>query len=476
MNKILSILIPVYNEKEFVATLLQRVLDVELISGLKKELVIVDDNSTDGSDKLIEQFIQSKKELDIDFVYFRQPSNQGKGAAIREAIRIAKGDILIIQDADLEYNPGEYNKVISPILDGEADVVYGSRFLVSERRRILFFKHTLGNKFLTFLSNCFTDLNLSDMETGYKSFRASVVKTIPIRSNRFGFEPEITAKVAKRGFRIYEVPISYHGRTYQEGKKIGWKDGLQTLYIIIKYYFIDDIFEKSTGEHILYSMSHARKFSYWTFMQISPFVGERVLEVGSGLGTLTYQLIPREKFICTDINDSHLNLLHNQFNNRDYISINKLDITNKDHFKTLEEENLDTVICLNVLEHISDPIQALKNLRSLLKTDGRLILIVPNHPFLYCSLDKAVSHEKRYSVELLRDELEQAGFIIEKKWSFNKISCISWYINGKIFRRKYLSKIQLKIFNMSVWLFKIIDPFLPWGGLSLVVIAKKKII
>ncbi len=474
MNKILSILIPVYNEKEFVATLLQRVVEVELISGLKKELVIVDDYSTDGSDKLIEQFIKSRQELDIDFVYYRQPSNQGKGAAIREAIRIAKGDILIIQDADLEYNPREYNKVISPILDGEADVVYGSRFLVSERRRVLFFKHTLGNKFLTFLSNCFTDLNLSDIETCYKSFRASAVKTIPIRSNRFGFEPEITAKVAKRGFRIYEVPISYHGRTYQEGKKIGWKDGIQALYIIIKYYFIDDIFEKSTGEHILYSMSYARKFNYWTFMQICPFVGERVLEVGSGLGNLTFQLIPREKYICTDINDSHLNLLHNQFDNRDYISVHKLDITNKDHFKTFVEENLDTVICLNVLEHISDPIQALKNLRNLLKTDGRLILIVPNHPFLYCSLDKASSHEKRYSDELLRDELEQAGFIIEKIWSFNKISCISWYINGKIFKRKHLSKIQLKIFNMSVWLFKIIDPILPWRGLSLVAIAKKK--
>ena len=230
----LSILIPVYNEERTIVDVLNKVQGVSLINDLKKEIVIVNDCSTDSSESIIMNFISNTKENNIK--YFSFDKNMGKGAALRKAITLANGDFIIIQDADLEYDPNEYNILLKPILDNFADVVYGSRFMGGNPHRILFFWHTIGNKFLTFLSNIFTDLNLTDMETCYKMFDAKILKNIDLKENRFGFEPEVTAKVSRvKKIRIYEVGISYYGRTYEEGKKIGWKDGVRAIYCILKY-------------------------------------------------------------------------------------------------------------------------------------------------------------------------------------------------------------------------------------------------
>ncbi|MBI5756475.1 MAG: glycosyltransferase family 2 protein [Nitrospirae bacterium] len=225
----LSIVIPVYNEVNSIREIIQRVMEVDL----DKELVIVDDYSTDGSRDVLKSM-----EKGPNIRVFYHDKNKGKGAALRTGFRNVTGDIVIIQDADLEYNPQEYHKLIRPILEGKADVVYGSRFMTTEQRRILFFWHFLGNSLLTLISNMATNLNLSDMETGYKVFRSEVIKQIHIKEDRFGFEPEITAKIAKGKYRIYEVGISYSGRDYAEGKKIGWKDGVSALWCVIKYNFI----------------------------------------------------------------------------------------------------------------------------------------------------------------------------------------------------------------------------------------------
>ena len=230
----LSILIPVYNEERTIVDVLNKVQGVSLINDLKKEIVIVNDCSTDSSESIIMNFLSNTKENNIK--YFSFDKNMGKGAAIRKAITIAKGDFIIVQDADLEYDPNEYNILLKPILDNFADVVYGSRFMGGNPHRVLFFWHTIGNKFLTFLSNIFTDLNLTDMETCYKLFDAKILKNIDLKENRFGFEPEVTAKISRvKKIRIYEVGISYYGRTYEEGKKIGWKDGVRAIYCILKY-------------------------------------------------------------------------------------------------------------------------------------------------------------------------------------------------------------------------------------------------
>ncbi len=231
---LLSIIVPVYNEAKTIAEVLQRVWETPIDRGVEKEIIVVDDCSTDGTVARIEEFILSHGDYNIQFI--RKPKNQGKGAALRDGIQKASGQWIIIQDADREYNPADYNLLLQPALDGYADVVYGSRFVGGNPHRILFFWHSIGNKFLTLISNAFTDLNLTDMETGYKLFRADILKNIELEENRFGFEPEVTAKIARiPGIRIYEVGISYYGRSYAEGKKIKAIDGFRALYTIFKY-------------------------------------------------------------------------------------------------------------------------------------------------------------------------------------------------------------------------------------------------
>ncbi len=232
----LSILIPAYNEAETVAELLVVLRDLKIDYDLQKEIIIVDDSSTDETFDIINDFRSANPEMDLKI--FSQEVNMGKGAAIHRAIKECSGDLAIVQDADLEYDPEEYSRLLRPIIKGQADVVYGSRFMGGFAHRILFFWHSIGNKFLTMLSNAFTNLNLTDMETCYKMFRTDILKSLDLKEKRFGFEPEVTAKISRiPGIRIYEVGISYYGRTYAEGKKINWKDGVKALWCILKYNF-----------------------------------------------------------------------------------------------------------------------------------------------------------------------------------------------------------------------------------------------
>lgn len=234
MSKKLSIIIPAYNEGKTIHHILNKVKSVTLIDNFEKELILVNDCSTDNTEEVIKEYIKSNSDLNI--VYFKHEINKGKGAAIHTGIQKANGDYIVIQDADLEYDPNEFNILLKPVVDGFADVVYGSRFMGGNPHRILFFWHSIGNKMLTFLSNMLTNLNLTDMETCYKLFRSDIIKSINFKENRFGFEPEVTAKISRiPKIRIYEVGISYYGRTYEEGKKINWKDGFRAIYCIIKY-------------------------------------------------------------------------------------------------------------------------------------------------------------------------------------------------------------------------------------------------
>ena len=230
----LSILIPAYNEANTIIAILDRVLEVELVNDITKEIIVIDDCSSDGTFALVQTYIEEHPQAAIRLAHHKK--NKGKGAAIHTGIKAATGDYLIVQDADLEYDPREFNDLFKPIFYDNADVVYGSRFMGSNPHRILFFWHTIGNRILTFLSNMLTNLNLTDMETCYKLFRSDIIKKIHLKENRFGFEPEVTAKIARiPGIKIYEVGISYYGRTYEEGKKINWKDGFRAIYCILRY-------------------------------------------------------------------------------------------------------------------------------------------------------------------------------------------------------------------------------------------------
>lgn len=234
MNQVLSIIIPAFNEEKTITKILDKLYSVELVQGINKELIIVNDCSNDQTEAVVLTYIE--KHPDQNIQYYKHDINKGKGAALHTGIDKATGDYVVIQDADLEYDPNEFNILLQPILDDFADVVYGSRFIGGKPHRILFFWHSIGNKMLTFVSNAFTNLNLTDMETCYKMWKAPIVKGLKLKENRFGFEPEVTAKVSRiPNVRIYEVGISYYGRTYAEGKKISWKDGFRAIYAIMKY-------------------------------------------------------------------------------------------------------------------------------------------------------------------------------------------------------------------------------------------------
>jgi len=465
----LSILIPAYNERYFIGELLRRCLDVPLPEDMDREIIVVDDGSSDGTRDILVAFHNEYPEI-IKNLF--QERNQGKGAAIRRAIDAATGDFCIFQDADLEYDPRDYHALLLPLLEGVADVVYGSRFLYRERRRVLYYRHSLGNRFLTFLSNLFTDLYLTDMETCYKAFRTQLLKTIPIRSNDFGLEPELTAKIAKRGFRVYETPIRYDGRTYAEGKKITWRDGFKALYTIVKYWLIDDCYQEREGHDVLESFSRAHRFNKWMAETIKPYIGDQVLEIGSGIGNLTRELLPRESFVASDCDPVYIEILNNFSLRRPGVEIATIDAQNSDDFERFKS-SLDTVICLNVLEHLTDSIRAMKNFYQALSHGGRLIILVPQGAHLYSPLDQAVGHVKRYSRQELMDELKAAGFEIEFMMDFNRIGVPGWFVNAKLIGREKIPKLQMKLYDSLTWLWKRIDYLLPWPGLSLICVAKK---
>ena len=464
----LSVLVPVYNERFLAAESIRRVLAVRHPSIREIEVIVVDDGSTDGTRDVLRALAREHPELR----YIEHERNQGKGAALRTALAHATGDVCVPHDADLEYHPDDFGALIQPFLKEQADAVFGSRFMPGSYRRVLLFYHSVGNRLLTTLVNMLTNLNLSDMETCYKLVRTKLLKSIPIRYNDFRIEPELTIKLAKRRAVIFEAPIRYSGRTYAEGKKIGWRDGLRALGAIARGALVDDLYLNDPyGAHILHSLSRARKFSRWMSDVIRPWVGRSVLEIGAGIGNLTVHLVPRDHYRATDINPDYLDYLGNFALGKPYLEVGTLHAEAAADFAPLAGR-FDTVVCLNVLEHLDEPARVLENFHRALAPGGRAIVLVPAVPSRFNSLDRALGHRLRYTPERLREVVTAAGFEVEQLFDFNRAGVPGWRLNGWM-RRTTFSRIQLKLFNSMVWLTRHLDRVLPWRGLSLIVICRK---
>ncbi|MEO7650275.1 MAG: glycosyltransferase [Bryobacteraceae bacterium] len=465
----LSILMPVYNERTVVERCLALVLSAPLPEDMERELIIVDDRSTDGTYAILERAAAAHPEIRL----FQHDVNRGKGAAVRTAIQKATGDFSLIQDADLEYDPAEYPLLLKPLLDGRADAVFGSRYLSGEQTRVLLFWHSVINKTLTLISNMFCNLNLTDMETCYKVFRTDLLKSIPIRSDRFGFEPEIVMKSAKRKFRVYEVPISYHGRTYEEGKKISWKDGIKALGVIVKFWLIDDLYSAPYGRGVLNNLNGTPQYLSWLAQVMRPHLGDTVLEIGAGIGNLSGRLMSRRMlYVAAEKDPLYLHALRNRFLRTPNVSVRSLNPESAADFQSLED-SFDTVLCLNVLEYLEDPGATLPAIAECLKPGGTLVVLVPQGQRLFGALDRSMGHRRRFDESAVRTLLSSAGFEVAGMRSLNKIGMPPWWVHSKLLGSASISKITLKLFDKTVWLWKRIDFLLPWSGLSLVAVARK---
>jgi len=467
---LLSILIPVYNERTVVERSLTLVLNAPLPENMDRELIIVDDRSTDGTWNILERIAAENPNIRL----YRHEKNQGKGAAVRTAIQKATGDFCLVQDADLEYDANEYPKLMKPLMDGRADAVFGSRYLAGEQTRILPFWHTMINKYLTLISNMFCNLKLTDMETCYKVFRTDLLKSIPVRSDRFGFEPEITMKCAKRKLRIYEVPISYHGRTYEEGKKIGWKDGVKALGVILYFWLIDDLYAEPYGRAFLNNLTGTPQYLSWMTRVLRPYLGDTILEIGAGIGNLSGRLMGKKlRYIAADKDPLYLHSLRNRFLRTPNVEVQAIDPDKPADFAPFHN-SVQSALCVNVLEYAENPLEVLRSLRACVQAGGNIIVLAPQGPGLFGKLDQTLGHKRRFSQADLRKLLEDSGFTVEKVHQMNKVGKPAWWMHGKIFGSARINKLTLKIFDKTVWIWRRVEGILPWKGLSLVIVARAR--
>jgi glycosyltransferase involved in cell wall biosynthesis len=464
----LSIVMPAFNEKRTIREIAARVLSVDL-GPMTKELVIVDDGSTDGTRDILRE-MDGRDGLRVLF----QPQNLGKGAAVWTGLRASTGDFVVIQDADLEYDPAEYPLLLGPILAGKADVVYGSRFLGNPQgHRVLYFWHTIGNRLLTFMSNVFTNLNLTDMETCYKMMTREVVDRLDLQSKRFGIEPEITCKVARMRARIFEVPISYSGRTYEEGKKIGLSDAFQAVWVILKF-FRWEAPRGDVGTMTLRRMAALAPYNRWLHDRFEKHLGQRILEVGSGVGNQTRYFVDRERVVASDIEAHYLRELTANFGNRSNIRIASfLFPLGEADRNALLAERIDTIVCLNVLEHIEDDRATLRDFGAVLPPGGRLVLLVPALPSLYGTLDIHLRHFRRYDRDALTALVADAGFTIDEMRYVNRPGVFGWWLNSRVLKRKVLPKAQLGAFRRLLPLLRSEERHPPSFGMSLLVLARR---
>jgi SAM-dependent methyltransferase len=462
----LSVLMPIHNDVSTLRAVVARVLRSPV--SLPMELVCVDAGSRDGSANLLDELAEADDRIRV----IRQPTNTGPGAALREAIRHMRGDVAIIQDADIEYDPADFPALLGPMLQGKADAVFGSRFAATAQRRVLGYWSAAVNKALTWIFNILNDVNLTDIEARYKVVRADVLRQIPLKNDGVGVGRELSARLAQWNLRLFEVPVNYHRRTDSQRRQMSWKDAVSAVWCLLKCRFIDTRFTTHDGYHILQSVRYARRFNKWMLRQFDVYIGQRVLEAGCGIGNFTELLLGRQRLICVDNDQLYIEMIRSRFSHLTNLRVLNANLADPAICDDLSYERLETVICLNVLEHISSDQQVLRTYSDVLVPGGRVVILVPAHPALYSECDKALGHERRYTRAELESKIEAAGFEVESIREFNRLGLIGWSIN-KLRRRADLSPREMRTFELLLPLAKVFERLQLWPGLSLIVVGRK---
>ncbi|NRA47258.1 MAG: glycosyltransferase [Oligoflexales bacterium] len=477
----LSIVVPIYNERHFFQSFWNSLIEtpISLIGSIQQvEIIIINDGSTDG---ILSEIDLKAKEVSlfdntpVSLIVLNNSTNMGKGFSVRKGIDQSSGDYVIILDSDTEYSPKEIPHMLLPIIEHGADAVIGNRF-IGPVVRVLYFWNSFANSILNLFCNILNNLRLGDFCSGYKAFRGDLIRNIKLTSNRFGIEAEIVSRLAQAQARIYEIPIEYNGRKYSEGKKIRALDGLLFFWHIVRYSVIDrepfkpGLFQTLTALEKVSNHIYLPLLNKAMEQAINKNNNLKILEVGSGIGSLTKELVKHGDVVATDISDSYVSILKTKFSKYTGFEAIQWDASLKPNFMS---EKFDMIVSFNVLEHIQDDNKTMKIWADMLKPNGALIVLVPYSPQLFCPIDEAVGHFRRYTKKSLSNLFNQSGVSIRKVFFGNSIGTIGWIISGVIMQKSRLSTGQLKLYSLMKPFIKPVEKVLEnYIGLSLIIVGQ----
>lgn len=463
----LSVLMPVHNQHYSLRRIVERVLAAPL--DMEVELVIVDDGSDDWSIQKIVELSQQYPQIKAVF----HPATLGKGAALRTAIEHMTGDVALIQEPDLAYDPAEYPRLLDPIRRNIADVVFGSRMASGDRHRVLPYWRTVGARFATWLTNILYNLSLTDAETECKVFRAEILKQTVLNANGPAVQLELAARTAQWNIRLVEVPISYMRPTLMEEPPVRLRDRLAGIWTLVSRRFFRRTFTTHDGYYILVAVRKAKKLGKWLISHFERHIGPRVLEAGSGIGTLSEFLIRRQRLVCVDYDPFYVRMIRMRFGVLENFRAEPFDLTDMKSYAWLHDERLDTIICINVLEHIEDDLAVLRKFFEVLQPGGNLILLVPHSHVLMGPTDRTLGHVRRYERKDLAETVNRAGFEVRELFGYNRLGGLGWFVSNRIFRRTHLSAGQMRWFDRLLPVARLCEYVLPFKHLSLICVAYK---
>jgi glycosyltransferase involved in cell wall biosynthesis len=464
----LSIILPTFNDRETIREAVTGIQKAPL-DGLDREVIVVDDGSTDGTREVLSD-LTGRRGLRV----LHQPAHEGRGPAIARGFAVAGGDVCVLGDAALAYDLGGYATLVGPILSGKADVVFGSRFLGSPAgHRVLGFRESVASRFITLLSNALTGLNLTDIASSCKAMTRQVATRLDLQSPGAEVEPEIACKVSRLGVRVYEVPMPHLG-SGAASDRVGAADTLRMVGAIARYAGWDGP-AHDVGVQTLRRMARLGAYNRWLHAAFERFLGERILEVGAGVGNQTQYFIDRERVVASDVEAHYVHELQAKFGHKPGVRVASFSFPlASDDLVDLQGERLDTVVCLNVLEHIEDDRATLEDFARILPPDGHLVLLVPSMPSLYGTLDVHLRHYRRYERETLRQLLTDSGFEVESLRYMNRLAVPGWWLNSRVLKRKVLPRGQLGLFRLIMPLLKLEARHPPTFGLSLLALARRR--